>query len=146
MPRYKLHWIRGGTEIIEGESIEKAFMLAGHGGGSFKSLDYYEEVRQSFNLEFKGPLVVVRGLNTQNDTYGQTTIINTAKLQRVECSDEGSIIQSVCAYVKRKKDNQEVELRISCGSYQEASELRDLLIKLGRRFNPRSVTKVITEL
>jgi len=142
MPKYKLHWDGGKTEIIEGATVEKAFMLAGYEGGSHKTLDYLEELKPTFELEYKGPLVFVHLLNTQGERCGKNNIVNTARLQRVECSKVGAILQCVHAFVNRKRDNQEVELRISCDSHQEAKELRDLLIKLGKKFNANSITEV----
>ena len=40
---FKLHWLHGDTEIIKGNTIAEAFMLAGYGGGAIRALDWYEE-------------------------------------------------------------------------------------------------------
>lgn len=40
---FKLHWLHGDTEVIKGNTIAEAFMLAGYGGGAIRALDWYEE-------------------------------------------------------------------------------------------------------
>ena len=44
MKQFKLYWLDGTTEIIEGYSIANAFMRAGYGAGAVKALDWYEEI------------------------------------------------------------------------------------------------------
>jgi len=43
--KFRLHWLHGKTEIIEGNDITDAFNKAGYGAGALRALDYYEEVR-----------------------------------------------------------------------------------------------------
>ena len=93
------------------------------------------ENKASFELEFKGPVVVVHHLNTQGERSGQNTAINTAKLKSAECSEKGAVLQAVKARVKRKKDDQEVELRVSCDSYKEAIELKTILLERKEMYN-----------
>ncbi len=40
---FKLHWLRGNTEIVKGDTIAEAFTLAGYGGGAIRALDWYKE-------------------------------------------------------------------------------------------------------
>lgn len=44
MKKFKLHWLDGKEEIVEGQDIKDAFTLAGYGAGALSALDYYEEV------------------------------------------------------------------------------------------------------
>jgi hypothetical protein len=44
MKRFKLHWIGGDTEIVDGTDIADAFRRAGYGGGAIRALDWYEEL------------------------------------------------------------------------------------------------------
>lgn len=45
MKKYKLYWLDGHTEIIEGHDVVDAFNRAGIGRGALPALDYYEEIR-----------------------------------------------------------------------------------------------------
>ena len=45
MKTFRLYWLDGKTEIVEGETIAKAFSNAGYGGGAIRALDYYKEVK-----------------------------------------------------------------------------------------------------
>lgn len=40
-PRFTLFWLDGTREIVQGRTISEAMMLAGHGGGSIRALDFY---------------------------------------------------------------------------------------------------------
>lgn len=44
MKKFRLHWIGGKTEEVEGADIADACRGAGIGGGALKALDYYELV------------------------------------------------------------------------------------------------------
>ena len=44
--KFKLYWLTGKTEIIEGETISQAFTHAGYGAGAIKALDWYEPISQ----------------------------------------------------------------------------------------------------
>ena len=46
MKKYKLHWLDGKIEIIEGENAVDAFNRAGIGRGALAALDYYEEIEE----------------------------------------------------------------------------------------------------
>lgn len=45
MKKYKLHWLDGHTQIIEGYDVVDAFNRAGIGRGALPALDYYEEIK-----------------------------------------------------------------------------------------------------
>ena len=42
--KFKLHWLTGEEEIVEGETVAQAMTLAGYSQGAVPALDYYEEV------------------------------------------------------------------------------------------------------
>ena len=44
MKKFKLFWLGGRIEIIEGKTIAEAFTLAGYGAGAVRALDYYKEI------------------------------------------------------------------------------------------------------
>ena len=44
MKTFKLYWLSGKTETIEGDSISDAFTHAGYGQGAVRALDWYEEI------------------------------------------------------------------------------------------------------
>lgn len=45
MRKFKLYWLSGDTEIVEGTSIDDAFRRAGYGQGAIRGLDWFEEVK-----------------------------------------------------------------------------------------------------
>ena len=45
MKKYKICWLDGHTEIIEGYDVVDAFNRAGIGRGALPALDYYEEIK-----------------------------------------------------------------------------------------------------
>ena len=45
--KFKLHWIGGETEEVEGPTIARAMSRAGYGAGTVRALDYYETVTQN---------------------------------------------------------------------------------------------------
>ena len=45
MKKYKLYWLDGTTEIVEGYDIADAFRRAGYGEGAIVILDYYEHIK-----------------------------------------------------------------------------------------------------
>lgn len=45
MKKFKLHWLTGDIEIIEGTDIADAFTHAGYGGGAARALDWHEEIK-----------------------------------------------------------------------------------------------------
>ena len=46
MKKYKLYWLDGHQEIIDGNDAVDAFNRAGIGCGALPALDYYEEVKE----------------------------------------------------------------------------------------------------
>jgi len=44
MKKFKLYWLDGKEEVVEGTSIADAFMRAGYGNGAIRALDYYEQL------------------------------------------------------------------------------------------------------
>jgi len=44
MAKFRLHWLSGDPEIVEGSDISDAFRRAGYGGGAPNALDYFEPV------------------------------------------------------------------------------------------------------
>lgn len=46
MKKYKLYWLDGRQEIIEGNDVVDAFNRTGIGRGALRALDYYEEVKE----------------------------------------------------------------------------------------------------
>lgn len=54
--KFRLYWLGGKTEVIEGVNIEQAFYAAGYGGSAVKALDVYtvgEEPKYQYNTETK---------------------------------------------------------------------------------------------
>lgn len=49
--RYKLHWLGGDTEMIEGDSISQAFTKAGYGADALRALDHYEVDKTRYQLQ-----------------------------------------------------------------------------------------------
>jgi len=49
MVKYKLYWLDGKTEKIEGLTLADAFSKTGYGAGALLALDYWEEIKQSNN-------------------------------------------------------------------------------------------------
>lgn len=47
MKTYRLFWLDGTTQDIQGESIADAFMRAGYGNGALRALDYYKEIKEN---------------------------------------------------------------------------------------------------
>ena len=45
MKKFRLHWLGGKTEDIEGTDITDAIRRAGYGAGAMKVLDYWEELK-----------------------------------------------------------------------------------------------------
>ncbi len=45
MKKFRLHWLGGKKEIIEGNDIADAFHRAGIGNGSLPAVDWYEEIK-----------------------------------------------------------------------------------------------------
>jgi hypothetical protein len=45
MKTFKLHWLHGQVDTVEGYDIADAFRRAGFGGGALAALDYWEEVK-----------------------------------------------------------------------------------------------------
>lgn len=44
MKKFKLHWIDGKVDVVEGTDIADAFSKAGFGAGALKALDWFEEI------------------------------------------------------------------------------------------------------
>lgn len=54
MKKFRLYWLDGKTEVIEGDGIKDAFCRAGYGGGALRALDSYddgEELKYKWNSE-----------------------------------------------------------------------------------------------
>lgn len=49
--KFKLHWIGGKTEIVEGYDIADAFTHAGYSAGAIQALDYFEPIDDGGNKE-----------------------------------------------------------------------------------------------
>lgn len=47
MKKFKLYWLDGKTEVIEGNTIAEALNNAGYGLGAMKALDYWENVLEA---------------------------------------------------------------------------------------------------
>lgn len=47
MKKFKLYWLSGRTETIEGTDIADAFTHAGYSAGAVRVLDWYEEIKNS---------------------------------------------------------------------------------------------------
>ena len=45
MKKFRLHWLDGKKEIVEGTDIADACRRAGIGNGALRALDYYEEIK-----------------------------------------------------------------------------------------------------
>ncbi|MCK5610198.1 hypothetical protein KAR91_50455 [Candidatus Pacearchaeota archaeon] len=46
MKRFKLHWLDGSKNIVQGDDITSAVNSAGFGAGSIGALDYWEQLKQ----------------------------------------------------------------------------------------------------
>jgi hypothetical protein len=46
LKKFKIHWMHGETQIIEGYTISAAFNTAGFGQGALRALDYWEEIKE----------------------------------------------------------------------------------------------------
>ena len=51
--KWKLYWLDGRTEIIEGDTIADAFTKAGYGMGAIGALDYYEPIEEELSCSKK---------------------------------------------------------------------------------------------
>lgn len=49
--KFKIHWLDGKVEIVEGRDFPDAFRSAGLGAGAVKAVDYYEETEESIEHE-----------------------------------------------------------------------------------------------
>jgi hypothetical protein len=45
MKKFKLFWINGETEIVEGLDISDAMRNAGYSAGAIKAVDYWKELK-----------------------------------------------------------------------------------------------------
>lgn len=45
MKKFRLHWLTGKVEDIEGTDIADAFTHAGYSAGAIHALDWYEEIK-----------------------------------------------------------------------------------------------------
>ncbi|MBI3074730.1 MAG: hypothetical protein HYY92_00755 [Parcubacteria group bacterium] len=46
MKKFRLHWLHGEEEIVEGVDIADAFRRAGYGGGAIRAVDYFREIKE----------------------------------------------------------------------------------------------------
>jgi len=44
MKKFRLHWLDGQTELVEGHDIADACRRAGIGNGALRALDYWETI------------------------------------------------------------------------------------------------------
>ncbi len=44
MAKYKLYWLDGSIEVVEGKDIKDAFTRAGYGASAIRGLEYYEDI------------------------------------------------------------------------------------------------------
>ena len=51
MKRFRLHWLTGKPEDVEGTDIADAVRCAGYGGGALGALDYWEELDSATNKQ-----------------------------------------------------------------------------------------------
>ena len=42
LKQFRLHWLDGKKEVVEGADIAQAFTLAGYGAGALGALDWWE--------------------------------------------------------------------------------------------------------
>jgi len=42
MKKFRLHWLDGKEEIVQGSDIADAFSRAGYGASAIRDIDYYE--------------------------------------------------------------------------------------------------------
>lgn len=42
MKKFRLYWLDGKTEIVEGDDITDAFSKAGYGAGAMRALDFWD--------------------------------------------------------------------------------------------------------
>jgi hypothetical protein len=42
MKKFRLYWLDGKTEVVEGATITEAFTNAGYGNGALKALDFHD--------------------------------------------------------------------------------------------------------
>ena len=47
---FKIYWLDGREEIIEGETSASAFTKAGYGAGAVRAIDYYKQVKEGRNI------------------------------------------------------------------------------------------------
>lgn len=43
--KFKIHWLHGEEQIVEGATAAEAFNNAGIGAGALPAVDYYEEIK-----------------------------------------------------------------------------------------------------
>ena len=46
MKKFRLHWLHGKVQVVEGDDIADACRKAGIGNGALPALDYYEEIKE----------------------------------------------------------------------------------------------------
>lgn len=44
--KYRLHWLTGDIQIVEGNTAAEAMNNAGIGRGALRALDYFEEIKE----------------------------------------------------------------------------------------------------
>ncbi len=45
--QFKIHWLDGKTETVEGVDFKDAFTRAGYGAGAVKAIDFYSVIKRS---------------------------------------------------------------------------------------------------
>jgi hypothetical protein len=53
MRKFRLHWLDGKTEIVEGIDISNAFTHAGYSSGAIAALDWYEPITEDEYLRYQ---------------------------------------------------------------------------------------------
>jgi len=54
MGKYRIHWLNGCVEEIDGTDIADAFRRAGYGSGAIRAVDYYEAIPEPQSVKEKG--------------------------------------------------------------------------------------------
>jgi len=45
--KFKIHWLDGKTQTIEGRDFKDAFMRAGYGAGAVRAIDFYNVIKDT---------------------------------------------------------------------------------------------------
>jgi hypothetical protein len=81
MARYKLHWIDGKKEIIEGDNVRDAFGHAGYGHGALAALDYWETVEGKSLAEY---VEAVNDAKHELDSFIMLRMVEVARENNID--------------------------------------------------------------